>query len=228
MSYANRAGSTTQQQPPPATNQRSSTSKKGSQDTREGTFQEQLQQVRSRDGRTEREILQDTCRTLAQTDECATRTLGELHNQTEQLDKIAGDVHAIEGNLEQSEHLLKRMQPGQWVRNLFRKEPTVVATTANSKREKRVSQSNTFDPPRRGSQPGQRQAGGNLRPGEKAQDETDKLYDDVERLIGGLKDKGKEINRTLASHNERLPGISDNISRQQGKITKQQDMMKKV
>merc|ERR1719272_925732 len=85
------------------------------------------QEARSRDGRTEMDLLRDTKRSLAEADTIANSTMGQLNSQTEQLEKVEADAAVIDHNLEQSEYLIRGLKPLGWIRNLFRKEPPPTA-----------------------------------------------------------------------------------------------------
>merc|ERR1719401_3174550 len=50
-----------------------------------------VQEARSKDGRTELELLQSTQRSLAEADDISTGVLGTLHEQTEQIERIRAD-----------------------------------------------------------------------------------------------------------------------------------------
>jgi len=67
-------------------------------------------------------------------------------------------------------------------------------------------------------------AGGSSRPGAQ---ELDKAYDDIDHMLEGLKEKSQVINRTLGQHNEMLPGITSKVERDQERLRKQQEQMKK-
>jgi len=76
------------------------------------------------------------------------------------------------------------------------------------------------------SQPGQNNKG-EIRPDLQRDTETEKAYDDIENLLSGLKEKGRVINRTLDNHNKMLPGLVDDITKAQDRITRQSKDMNK-
>jgi len=200
------------------------------------------QEARSRDGRTEMDLLRDTKRSLAEADTIANSTMGQLNSQTEQLEKVEADAAVIDHNLEQSEYLIRGLKPLGWIRNLFRKEPPPTALPQAAGRQGYPESSSSGgkgaqrlmaeDDARRkdlklGAQAGKSQG---LRPDQQPSknSEADKIYDDIDSMLDGLKEKSKVINRTLDTHNKMLPGIEQSIDRGKDRINKQQDEMKRI
>jgi hypothetical protein len=208
--------------------------------------------VRSRDGRTELELLRDTQRSLAEADTIANSTVDRLDGQTEQLHRIEGDSDAISDNLDKSEYLLRGLKPWGWFRNIFRKDPAPPAesirpvTTTLPKQgaggyPAGSSSGSSQAPISRGAarmmeeeRRRQEQKVGNsgtsaaLPPDQQKKIEVNKAYDDIENMLGGLLDKSKAINRTLDQHNQMLPGIDQQMTRNQERINKQRQDMKKI
>mmetsp|Transcript_55365 Transcript_55365/g.121525 ORF Transcript_55365/g.121525 Transcript_55365/m.121525 type:complete len:231 (-) Transcript_55365:56-748(-) len=56
----------------------------------------------------------------------------------------------------------------------------------------------------------------------------ERAYDEIDHMLEGLKHKSKEINRTLDHHNDMIPAIADNVSRDQERIRKQQQDLRKL
>jgi len=74
---------------------------------------------------------------------------------------------------------------------------------------------------------GQAGSASSQRPDLSRKAEVDRAYDDIDNLLEGLKEKGKVINRTLDQHNQMLPNLSESIARDQDRISKQQQEIKK-
>ncbi|CAE8599242.1 unnamed protein product, partial [Polarella glacialis] len=69
-------------------------------------------------------------------------------------------------------------------------------------------------------------SGTGLRPAQK--DPTvDKAYDQIDHFLEGLKKKSLDINRTLDHHNVMIPEIASSVDRDQERIRKQQQEIKK-
>jgi hypothetical protein len=98
------------------------------------------QEARSKDGRTEVDLLRETRRSLAEADILATSTMGTLDGQTEQIHRINADAEKIDANLDQSEYLLRGLKPFGWFRNLFRKEPQEQSVRPQLETGRRTSQ----------------------------------------------------------------------------------------
>jgi len=174
-----------------------------------------------------------------------------LDTQTEQLKKIEADTEVIDSNLDQSEYLLRGLKPFGWVRNLFRKDPGppprpektsggyptgAAPSSASGAPDARRQGGASAGANRLLAEEAARKdlklgaAGSNgsqLRPDQKRDQEVDRAYDDIEHMLDGLKEKSKVINRTLDDHNQMLPRIGDSIARDQERINKQQQDMKK-
>lgn len=199
----------------------------------------QDQEVRSKEGRTEKELLQNTLKTLTETDEISTKTLDTLGHQDEQIQRIKEDTTAIDHNLDQSEKLLKVLGPFGWVRAIFSKDKGPAGGRGGA--------AGSQGYPSQGSQDSSRVARGAARLQQDAaarqaaaapkaaakpvskEDEIDKMYDQMDGILDGLKSKSHEINRTLERHNEQLPEITSAITRQQDRIDKQsKDMQKRM
>lgn len=203
------------------------------------------QEARSRDGRTEVDLLRDVQRSLGEADQIAGGTLDKLDSQTEQLEKIQVDAEIIDGNLDKSEYLLRGLKPWGWFRNLWRKDPEpAVNVRARPSQGGYPSSSSSEQPGARGaarlmaderarndlklgagSQAGNATA---LRPDQQRNAEVDKAYDDIDSMLDGLKEKSKVINKTLDQHNQMLPGIDASIGRNQERINKQQADMRRL
>jgi len=190
------------------------------------------------DNRTEAELLASTRRTLAEADEVSLRTLGTLHGQTEQLERIQDDTEAIRQNLDQSDKLLKRMRPFGWLRDIFRADvppkqtfaPSINASSREAPAAAKGASSSAAaaqsrgaarlaadDTARRASRQRPDQQGGEL----------DQAYNDIDKMLDGLKHKSLEINRTLDHHNKMIPQIVDTVHREDERMQKQQREMKK-
>jgi len=50
------------------------------------------------------------------------------------------------------------------------------------------------------------------------EEEVDKMYDQMDGILDGLKTKSLEINRIVARHNEELPDIASAVARQQDRV----------
>lgn len=250
MSYASQAVTRTSGSQAPA---RPDLVPTAQQDQRQQLFHPGMQQqARAKDGRTELELLRDTRRTLAETDTIASSTCVALDGQTEQIERIQNDAEKIDANLDQSEYLLRGLKPFGWVRNLFRKEPKEQLRPQPEGRRTSQGSANGYTggaaPPApvavaRGAQRlledeerrknlklgSASKAGSALsqRPDLSRQAEVDAAYDDIDNLLDGLKEKGRVINRTLDQHNQMLPDTANSISRNQERISKQQQELKK-
>lgn len=207
---------------------------------------QQQEEARSRDGRTEMELLQATRRSLAEADSIANNTMTTLDGQTEQLERIQRDTADVSSNLDQSEHLIRGLKPFGWLQNLFRKEPKSTHSRPTQDAGGSASSSGGYPTGAAPSKAAQRlmsdeaarrdmglgsgskakKPGGAGMPGRK-EAEVEKVYDDIDNMLEGLKDKSKEINRTLDRHNQMLPEIGDSINESQDRINQQQRDMKK-
>lgn len=183
------------------------------------------QEVRSKKGHTEEELIQCTLKTLTETDEIANKTLDTLNHQDEQIRTIKECTNTTDHNIKQSEKLLKQLGPFGWVSSVF--------GTDKGRSGRRVA------PPPRESVPSQgslgRPASGAARiqqeaerrrvaasaPKAKDGDDKDKKLDQIGGLLDGLMVKTKQMNVTLSKHNEELPEITSVITRQQECIDRQ-------
>jgi hypothetical protein len=214
-----------------------------------GGSQQQQQEARSKDGRTELELLRDTKRHLCDADYIAGNTMEQLDGQTEQLSRIQRDTDSIDANLDQSEFLLRGLKPFGWVRNLFRADPKPAAVPPGStRRSSQGSGAPSGGYPSSSSKPAPSSGAARLMADEQArreaklgsgaqggrgseqqkQAEVERAYDDIDNLLDGLKEKSKVINKTLDQHNQVLPGMESSITRQQERINKQQNDMRKI
>jgi len=189
-------------------------------------------------------LLQSIQGSLVEADEISTRTLGTLNEQTEQLQRIDRHTDDIGNNLTQSAQLLRNLRPFGWVKAMFKKEPSgsggypsssssssssrpaLAAASSAPARSQGAARLLADDAARRHAS-GTAPAGARGRPDQQPE-EMEKAYDDIDKLLSGLKDKTQVINRTLDHHNEMLPGISDKVERDQERLKSQQQQMKKL
>lgn len=213
------------------------------------------QEPRSRNGRTEGELLQSTMKSLAEATEISTRTLGTLNQQTEQIERIKADAEAIDSNLDQSEYLLRSLKKWGWVKTMFSRDPgskqkhigcrdaPAVAPgpaekgapaagkaagsapkapeVPESRGAARLSEAQAM---RKGTSASTQRGVG----AEKAQSQNDKAYDDIEKMLVGLKEQSKEMGRTIKTHNEILPEVAESVNKDQDRLRQQQKTMREL
>lgn len=187
-----------------------------------------------KDNRSEAELLASTVRSLAEADETTNRVLTTLHGQTEQLHRIKADSDSINDNLNQSEWLLRSLKPMGWFRNIFRKDPSITSApepapvraggypTESSKGAARLM---ADDAARRASR-NSTSASSTAKTTE-LQDPNEKALDQIDHMLEGLRDKSLQINKTLSHHNEMLPEIGRSVERDQDRIKKQNEEIRK-
>jgi len=232
----------------------SSAASAGTRDTSGGKLRNlTMQEPRSRDGRTELELLQATTRSLAETDEIANGALGTLNHQTEQIERIKGDTEAISQNLDTSDRLLKEMRPFGWLKKIFDPRPRETqAISATNEKDSTPPSVKGAQPSGQGAQPSRgaqrlleaeaaRRNGGGTQAGRRdaeakkgvagrsggREEQVEKAYDTIDNLLEGLKVKSKEINRTIDNHNEMLAPITASIEKDQARVSQQQREIKK-
>eukprot|EP00747_Dinoflagellata_sp_TGD_P184373 gnl/TRDRNA2_/TRDRNA2_39934_c0_seq1.p1 gnl/TRDRNA2_/TRDRNA2_39934_c0~~gnl/TRDRNA2_/TRDRNA2_39934_c0_seq1.p1 ORF type:complete len:230 (-),score=49.31 gnl/TRDRNA2_/TRDRNA2_39934_c0_seq1:73-762(-) len=211
--------------------------------------------VQAVQNKSEVDLLKSCHRELAQADEISTRTCERLNSQTEQLKRIHNDTEVINGNLDQSEHLLRGLGRWGWFKNLFHSEPEAknlapasssggypasassqpkaaaaaapsqAASGAERARARLLAEEAARNPSGSAARPAPA-AGANAQAnGEDP--EAERLYDDMENMLAGLKVKTQAINQTLDVHNQMLPEIESNMTRAQDRIKKQSAQMAK-
>eukprot|EP00438_Fugacium_kawagutii_P011523 Skav230131 [mRNA] locus=scaffold1301:36198:36818:+ [translate_table: standard] len=192
-----------------------------------------------KDQRTEAELLASTVRSLAEADETTNRVLTTLHGQTEQLHRIKADSDSINDNLNQSEWLLRSLKPMGWFRNIFRKDPVITSEKTSApgppsapggyaggypaESSKGAARLMADDAARRASRNSTSASSAKT----ELQDPNEKALDQIDHMLEGLRDKSLQINKTLSHHNEMLPEIGRSVERDQDRIKKQNEEIRK-
>mmetsp|Transcript_860 Transcript_860/g.1926 ORF Transcript_860/g.1926 Transcript_860/m.1926 type:complete len:252 (-) Transcript_860:205-960(-) len=213
-------------------------------------------QVAEKQQKSEMELLRDIRKNVVETDEVATRTLETLHGQTEQINRITQDAEAIEHNLDTSAHLLRGMKGNfGWLQNLFSRAPpppppkqqgattsTARPTAGSNDKVGNASASSSSAPAMRpqdrliaedaARKKAEAQAEGHvdekkIRPDQR-NPEADKILDEIEAALGGIKAKAEETNRTLDHHNEVLPKLGQTMATSQDRMRNQHADLKKL
>mmetsp|Transcript_65264 Transcript_65264/g.151445 ORF Transcript_65264/g.151445 Transcript_65264/m.151445 type:complete len:185 (+) Transcript_65264:69-623(+) len=175
------------------------------------------------DYRTEAELLNRTRRTLAQAEEISTQTLGALHSQTEQLQRIQADADAVGHKLDQSERLIQSMKPFGWLRDMFRSDPP----RRNSKLGASAGAPSAGAARLAADEIARRNSNSSNQGAERQASEVDRAYSELDQMLESLKHKGKEINRTLDQHNQMLPQIAETVHRDDERMQKQRKELAK-
>jgi len=203
---------------------------------------------------TKEPYLASTKRTLVETDQIGNHTLAALDKQTEQIHGIKASTDAIDHNLRESEQLIRGLGFMGAVRNLFSRGSS--NTSASDEQSLKGSGGLFAGAPRPGqnagpkttsannpavgrgasrllerenarkSQAAQSASGGSRHPGMQDPD-MDKDLDEIGDLLAGLKHKSAQMKDTIKYHNEVLPDITDAITRDQDRISKQRQELQK-
>lgn len=197
------------------------------------------QQAAAQKGReTEADLLKQTLGHLHQADEVSDRTCVQLNQQTEQIRRIQADAEQIDHNLDQSAWLLKGLKPFGWVKGLFGGQPSpppapaavrgypaagaapsggAAAPLTGADRIKADAARRATAQAGPGAQFGGQMiaastsAAGARKSAPAQASETDQLYDQIEDVLGNLKQKSLDINHTLGHHNEMLDKLEPSI-----------------
>lgn len=207
------------------------------------------------DRRSEKDLLTDIQKSLAEADERSTATLGILNTQTEQLERIQGTNSHIDDGLGVSEWLIKGLQPWGWAKNWFSKGPdsndnasvgAASASTVSGAASSLSDPRNQYESSRQSATEAQSRSAQRLLADEAARrgrasataapkgpvssrmSETDQAYDGIEKMLGTLAEKSKEIGRTLNQHNEVLPEIARDVDRNHDRVRRQTDQITKL
>lgn len=205
-----------------------------------GSYRQQIESCEQAN----KDTLANITKTLKETDDVSIVTAGTLHAQTEQLHRIKNDAEDINHNLDTSQWLLSGMKSwGGRVRSLFgaapekpKPEPRPGVTSAgfsNGSSSAEASSSSRTLPP--GSRPfsGATAAPAAVGGSKKTilggfSEEEDKALDGINAMLGDLKDRSKEIGRTIEYQNTLVDDITTQTERAKHRLEDQKKDLKKI